>query len=213
MSLLPKTVDKDVLKVLNSHHEHFFDADIFANITSQPTPEDSRAWSQILISVLTSIPGRDRQKGSDLADGSDVKSANAWNAIDVPRFNGVIKAGTKSAASGNMQSLDDMPYLFFVLWDYIPNTKIERARIWAVRTQYDSQFRKIANDWYQQRAKGIIASDNFQLHPPINKNSNIFTNRCGNLNYPLILAAHWEQTTYQIDEYYPDTLDVGQCTL
>lgn len=48
---------KTVLDVLNTHHIHFFEGQKFAAITDQPTPEDSRACSQILISVLTGIPG------------------------------------------------------------------------------------------------------------------------------------------------------------
>ena len=57
-------------------------------------PVDLRGWSQIIVSVLTGIKGIARKKGADLEDGSDVKAANTWEAIDTPRFNGVIKAGT-----------------------------------------------------------------------------------------------------------------------
>lgn len=32
-------------------------------------------------------------------------------------------------------------------------------------------------------------SDNFQLHPPVNKDSNLTTNECGNLELPLIFHA------------------------
>ena len=39
------------------------------------------------------------------------------NAIDTPRFNGVIKAGTLASASGQLASLDGMPHLYLVLWD------------------------------------------------------------------------------------------------
>ena len=50
------------IDVLNTHHLHFFEGQEFAEMTHQPTPEDSRAWSQILISILTGIPGLDRQR-------------------------------------------------------------------------------------------------------------------------------------------------------
>lgn len=113
-------------------------------MTDQPTPEDSRAWSQILISVLTGIPGLARQKGLDLADGSDVKSS-----IDKVRFNGLIKAGTQSSLSGTMAYLDQMPYLLFVLWDINHNSR-ERTRIWSVRPQYGRLFREVAEEWYSQ---------------------------------------------------------------
>lgn len=102
----------DALDVLNTHHIHFFAGQRYASITAQPAPEDSRAWSQILISTLTGIRGMARHKGQDLADGSDVKSANAWYSIDKVRFNGVIKAGTQSHLAGSMDYLDQMPFLF-----------------------------------------------------------------------------------------------------
>ena len=65
------------------------------------------------------LPGK---KGADLVDGSDVKAVNTWEAIDTPRFNGVLKAGTKSASAGKLLSLDVVPYLFFVLWDHRSRT-------------------------------------------------------------------------------------------
>ena len=84
------------LEFLNLHHQAYFDAQPYADKTEHPTPDDSRAWSQILVSLLSGINGLARKKGADLADGSDVKAANTWGAIDTPRFNGVIKAGTKT---------------------------------------------------------------------------------------------------------------------
>lgn len=200
-----------VIDVLNTHHLHFFEGQRFAEMTDQPTPEDSRAWSQILISVLTGIPGLARQKGPDLADGSDVKSANAWFSIDKVRFNGVIKAGTQSSLSGTVAYLDQMPYLFFVLWDINPNNNTERTRIWAVRPQYDRLFREVAEEWYSQYASGQIRSNNFQLHPPVNVNNDVFTNRCGDLVYPLLFMAEWNGREYEILSYSPEVLDDGEC--
>ncbi len=69
---------QNILNVLNTHHTEFFKAHAFAQLTSQPTPCDTRAWSQILVSVISNISGVARQKGADLADGSDVKAANTW---------------------------------------------------------------------------------------------------------------------------------------
>lgn len=202
---------ENALEVLNTHHMHFFEGLEYALETDQPTPEDSRAWSQILISVLTGIKGLARQKGQDLADGSDVKSANAWYSIDTVRFNGVIKAGTRSALSGNMAYLDQMPYLFFVLWDKNPINDMERTRVWAIRPQYDELFREVAENWYRQNANGIIKSNNFQLHPPVNRNDDIFTNRCGDLSYPLLFMAEWNGTEYQVIHFSPDVLSAGEC--
>ena len=202
-----------VIKFLNLHHQSFFMGKIYADETLQPTPEDSRAWSQILVSMLTGIPGLARKKGADLADVSDVKAANTWGAIDTPRFNGCIKAGTKSSVSDSMDSLDDMPYLFFVMWDNEPISKRERTRVWCVRTQSDVNFREICERWYKQKSEGLIVSNNFQLHPPRNKNSNKFNNTCGNLDYPLLLEAVYDGSTYTVKEYSPNVLKSGQCKI
>jgi hypothetical protein len=203
---------KIVLKLLKDHHEAFYIAKQYSDLTDQPTPEDSRAWSQNLISLLTGIKGLGREKGPDLKDGSDVKAANTWCAIDTPRFNGVIKAGTKSNTSGSMASLDAMPYLFFVLWDTEPTTQKERVRVWVVRPQKDIAFRTMCDKWYKLRKAGSIKSNNFQLHPPRNKNSNVFRNTCANLNYPLLFSALWNGSEYKVLEYNPKFLISGNCT-
>lgn len=199
------------LEILNIHHIHFFEGQKYAAWTKQPTPEDSRAWSQILISALTGIPGRARQKGSDLSDGSDVKSANAWFSIDRVRFNGVIKAGTHSKLAGSIDYLNQVPYLFFVLWDKNPNNGAERARVWVVNTQHDMLFRQIAQNWYDGLSAGTIISNNFQLHPPVNQNCDIFTNSYGNLSYPLMLCAEWNGNKYVTLHYDPNVLYHGKC--
>lgn len=201
-----------ILDFLNKHHRFFFESKKYADQTAQPTPEDSRAWSQILISLLTEVNGLGRQKGPDLLDGSDVKAANTWGAIDTPRFNGCIKSGTLSSVSDSMDSLNQMPHLYFVLWDNAPDNGTERTRIWAVNTQTDPLFREMCELWYQKRQNGEIKSTNFQLHPPRNKNSNVFTNTCGNLNYPLVLDARWNGETYKIIHFDEKAIENGFCT-
>jgi len=201
------------LNILNIHHIHFFESKKYADITEQPVPEDSRAWSQVLVSTITGIKGLGRRKGSDLIDGSDVKSANAWCSIDTVRFNSVIKAGTQSELSGSMHYLDQMPFLFFVLWDHEPNVRNERCRIWVVRPQHDTLFRRIANNWYTQLATRQIQSNNFQLHPPIDTNNDVFRNNCGNFSYPLLLNAGWDGTKYIVQFYNPDILQKGLCNI
>ena len=100
------------LELLDLHHDSFYAAVDLAKMTGHPVPCDTRGWSQMLVSVLTGLRGRGRKKGTDLVDGSDVKAANTWEAIDTPRFNGVIKAGTKAETSGKLESLNKIPYLF-----------------------------------------------------------------------------------------------------
>lgn len=201
------------IECLNNHHHAFEAVHSFAVKYGQPTPEDSRAWSQLLISVLTNINGPGRKKGPDLLDGSDVKAANTWGAIDTPRFNGVIKAGTLSALSGNMSYLDTVPYLYMVLWDYEEFTNVQRVRIWTVNCKTDPVFREMCATWYEKVRTREIISTNFQLHPPRNKNNNVIRNTCGNLEYPLLLEATWNSTlnTYEVVTFQPDVLQNGFC--
>jgi len=201
---------KRVVELLNDHYKAFYDAVAAARETRHPVPVDSRAWSQIIVSMLTGIKGLERKKGADLEGGSDVKAANTWEAIDTPRFNGVIKAGTKALVSGKLESLDGTPYIFLVLWDKRP-TGVHRCRIWCVRPQHDKFFRKVCKTWYQQAEAGEITSSNFQLHPPRGKDNNIIRNKCGNLSYPLLLCAERAEDTYEVKTYHPYVLKTGAC--
>ena len=201
----------DALELLDLHYVSFKGILPYAEKYGHPHPTDTRGWSQILVSALTGILGLKRKKGSDLEDGSDVKAASTWGAIDTPRFNGVIKAGTKGATAGKMASLDKTPHLFFVLWDHEPKTEEERCRVWVVRTQSDSIFRKIAKSWYKKRSDGEIISNNFQLHPPRNKNSNVFRNTCGNLEYPLLFEACRRKSGFECTFYEARSIDSGLC--
>jgi len=202
---------KDALQLLDLHHQSFFAAEPFASRTGHPVPMDTRGWSQILASVLSGISGLDRQKGADLRDGSDVKAANTWKAIDTPRFNGVIKAGTKSESSGKLSSLDEMPHLYLILWDETSNGDA-RCRIWVVRTQHDNVFRSMCSAWYQQRDGGKIVSSNFQLHPPRGKDTNVIRNTLGILEYPLYFSAVKPQGgSYECLVWDESVRDLGLC--
>src|SRR3972149_9464601 len=97
---------QSALQLLDLHYETFYRVEPLARETGHPVPVDTRAWSQILVSVLCGVKGLKREKGTDLADGSDIKGAITWEAIDTPRFNGVIKAGTQAAAAGRIESLN-----------------------------------------------------------------------------------------------------------
>jgi len=205
----------ETLKLLNLHYESFFKAKPFADKTCHSVPCDTCSWSQIIVSCLTGLLGREREKGSDLRDGSDVKAANCWSAIDTPRFNGAIPAGRvseKSSKSEDVSALDDEPYLFFVMWD-ADTLKRARCRIWCVRPPHDPAFREMARLWYSKRATGEIKSTNFQLHPPRFKDSNVFRNTCGNLSYPLLWCATRSNGSYETTEYSPEVMQNGECEL
>lgn len=205
------TVDPAVLALLKLHRTKFQEAIPFANRTGHTVPSDTKSWSQILVTLLTGKMGLARQKGDDFADHSDVKAANCWEAIDTPRFNGVLKSGRKGQA-GSIACLDPMPHLFFVLWDKEPPTNRDRCRVWVVRPCSDPVFRAMCAEWYAQRDRGDIESHNFQLHPPRNRNSNEIRNTCGNLLYPLLFEAAWEGDEYRVTTYNPVVLETGVCT-
>lgn len=198
------------LKLLDEHYDAFYSVVDVARETGHPVLMDTRGWSQIIVSVLTGIKGLERKKGADLDDGSDVKGANTWEAIDTPRFNGVIKAGTQAAHSDSIDSLDIMPFLFFVLWDKNSIGQC-RCRIWVVRTQVDAEFRGMCERWYENRVAGVIRSNNFQLHPPRGRDTDVFRNTCGNLSYPLLFSAVRGDGGYQVVVHDPEKLRSGLC--
>ena len=199
------------LKLLDEHYDAFYSVVDVARETGHPVPMDTRGWSQIIVSVLSGIKGLERKKGADLDDGSDVKGANTWEAIDTPRFNGVIKAGTQAAHSDSIKSLEIMPFLFFVLWDKNSSAQC-RCRIWVVRTQFDGEFRGMCERWYSDRISGVIRSNNFQLHPPRGNDTDVFRNTYGNLSYPLLFCAVRGHQGYQVVSHDPEKLRSGLCT-
>jgi hypothetical protein len=202
-----------VLELLDVHYEAFWQVAPFATETGHPVPVDTRGWSQIIVSVLTGTKGLERKKGADLDDGSDVKGANTWEAIDTPRFNGVIKAGTKAEAAGTMASLDGMPHLYFALWDTTLRLTA-RCRIWVVRPKDDPVFRAMCATWYANRLSGVIKSNNFQLHPPRGLDTNVIRNTCGNLSYPLLFCAErGPKSTYELISHDPAAPTAGKCAL
>jgi len=155
---VPKSTAKvtEAIVLLQIHYDAYAKIKPYADKYRHPHPTDTRGWSQLLVSAITGIKGYARKKGPDLEDGSDVKGANCWDAIDTPRFNSCIKAGTKASTANSMKSLDTVPYLFFVMWDTSESTHQKRCRIWVVRTKHDKEFRRIAEEWYRQREAGDI---------------------------------------------------------
>lgn len=205
----PMAIDT-TLSLLNHHYHSFYSVVDVARQTRHPVPMDTRGWSQIVVSVLTGIDGIERRKGADLADGSDVKGANTWEAIDTPRFNGVIKSGTHANYSDRMAYLDETPYLFFVLWD-IDGEERHRCRIWVVRPPHDRRFREMCRSWYEARASGEITSTNFQLHPPRGQDHDVISNNYGTIVYPLLFAAIRIDKRYVCQHYSPEVLHSGNC--
>lgn len=51
----------EVLEFLKLHHEAFFQAAVFAEQTQHPTPTDTRAYSQIVVSLLCGVKGLKRK--------------------------------------------------------------------------------------------------------------------------------------------------------
>lgn len=203
------------IDLLNVHYQAFETARPYAERTGHTVPADTKSWSEILVALLTGLSGRHRQKGSDLADGSDVKAANCWSAIDTPRFNGCAPAGRTSTASMkqlDLTAFDDIPYMFFVLWDERRPGNVPRCRIWVVDTARDNAFRSMVATWYDQVRSGRIRSTNFQLHPPRNLDIDVIRNTCGNLEYPLLFLAEWrDDSGYEVLVYDLDAMDTGEC--
>lgn len=199
------------LAVLQRHLAEFEAAQPFAARTGHTVPTDTKSWSQILISELTGLSGLARKKGADLDDGSDVKGANTWEAIDTPRFNGVLSAGRATKEhSGKLESLNSMPYVFFVLWDISPRGN-KRCRVWVVRAKLDPLFRETCARWYADFSANRT-SNNFQLHPPRGLDSNVIRNSRGSLQYPLLLAAEVENGRYKVTCCDEAILSSGLCT-
>lgn len=204
----------DVLAVLEMHYRSFYAMVPIAEQTGHTVPTDTKSWSEIVVSLLTGLQGRRRKKGSDLSDGSDVKAANVWEAIDTPRFNGVLPAGRTTSAAKKpeaVEALNSMPHIFFVLWDHGEHDGNPRCRIWVVRPGADAAFRAMAGDWYDDKARGVIRSNNFQLHPPRNRDSNVIRNTYGNLEYPLLFEAVCRRGKYTIVYHDRSSMVSGLC--
>lgn len=207
-------VQRDVLAVLDEHYRAFYAAKPFADRTGHTVPSDTKSYSEILVSLLTGVPGRQRKKGTDLVDGSDVKAANVWDSIDTPRFNGCAPAGRATNAArkpGNVTALDDIPFLFFVLWDERGVKAVPRCRVWCARPDTDAEFRNLVATWYEMRAEGSIRSTNFQLHPPRNEDHNVIRNSLGNLEYPLFFQAERTDSRYRLMHLDEAALRDGRC--
>lgn len=150
----------------------------WSQITGQSPQLDSGYIAQHLISLLTGKRGSGwRGKGLDLDDGSEVKCASSVDGIDIPRWNHSFRS---------FQNIDKWltaPNIYYVLFDIKPNSSLVRVRIWMITPSSDSSYETVLRAWAALPGR---KSDNFQLHPPVSKDSNVATNECGNLELPLM---------------------------
>lgn len=176
----------------------------WAAITRQSSQLDSGYIAQHLISLLTGKRGSGwRGKGLDLEDGSEVKSASSVDGVDVPRWNHNISAPEK------VDEWLAAPAIYYVLFDTVErDTPRVRVRIWVVTPTTDDAYRTVLRRWRDTSRR----SNNFQLHPPVGKDSNLSTNECGNLELPLMFHAEEnEQGQVIVKRLRPTGL--GDCTL
>ncbi len=153
----------------------------WAAITGQSSQLDSGYIAQHLISLLTGKRGPGwRGKGLDLEDGSEVKSASSVDGVDVPRWNHNFSTPAK------VDEWLAAPTIYYVLFDMVGrDTPRVRVRIWVVTPAIDNAYGTVLQRWRDMPRK----SNNFQLHPPVSKDSNLATNNCGNLELPLMFHA------------------------
>lgn len=178
-----KNLTRDLIKEL--FLEHTTTLDKWKRITGQPSQVDSGYIAQHLISLITGIPGYGlRGKGVDLGDGSEIKSASCIGGIDIPRWNLNFSGRTDGEIRQKMSDLLKVPMIYLVLFDENNFEKL-RIRVWAVDPDKDEAFQKVLNNWRESDRK----SNNFQLHPPVRRDSDIATNLSGNLELPLIYLA------------------------
>jgi len=105
------------------------------SVTKQPAQIDTGYVAQHLVSLVTGLEGGGmRGKGEDLADSSEVKSANFLDALDArgaiaPRWNFM---------ANDMKSMEDLlkrPAIYLVSLDLSPDSRF-RARVWLDRTRF-----------------------------------------------------------------------------
>lgn len=168
----------------------------WSKITGQSTQPDSGYIAQHLISLLTGKRGSGwRGKGLDLDDGSEVKCASSVDGIDIPRWNHSIKS------IENVDKWLAAPNIYYVLFDIKPNSSLVRVRIWMITPSFDSSYETVLRAW---AALPDRKSDDFQLHPPVGRDSNVATNECGNLDLPLMFLAE-EESDQVFVKFFQDT--------
>ena len=98
----------------------------------------------------------------------------------MPRWNNPLGTAAK------VQSYLALPAMYFVLFDTLRKREPFpfRVRVWKVNPRADTAFRDVVRRWAARTSSG-----NFQLHPPCWKDTNVTSNRAGNLELPLLFEA------------------------
>jgi hypothetical protein len=152
-------------------------------LTFQPAQIDTGYIGQHLVSLVSGIPGGGfRGKGDDLADGSEVKSANFLDSKDAkgavaPRWN------FQCNDEEGMESFLEYPFIFLVSVD-ISVDENQRFRIWQVDPRKHADLNSRYHEWMDVLGRPKLNSTdrpgvNFQLFPPRNKTNDTYA-RHGN---------------------------------
>lgn len=153
------------------------------DLTKQPAQIDTGYISQHLVSLITSIyGGMMRGKGTDLEDGSEIKSANFLDSLDkrgaiAPRWN------FSSNDLKTMEAFLSVPSIYLVSMDLNPSGNC-RTRVWKLDPHKHVVFRERYIEWMKKLGKPKLLKENrpginFQLFPPRFKTDDNFA-RHGN---------------------------------
>lgn len=152
-------------------------------LTFQPAQIDTGYIGQHLVSLISGIIGGGfRGKGDDLADGSEVKSANFLDSEDAkgavaPRWN------FQCNDEEGMKSFLKYPSIFLVSIDLTYEGN-QRFRIWQVDPRVHVALNTRYHEWMDLLGRPKLQSEdrpgvNFQLFPPRNKSKDTYA-RHGN---------------------------------
>lgn len=142
----------------------------FRELTFQPAQIDTGYISQHLVSLISKIPGGGfRGKGDDLADGSEVKSANFLDSMDA---NGAIAPRWNFTCNDilQMKAFLTYPSIYLVSMD-INNRNNFRFRVWKIDPRTHTILNTRYKEWMDKLGyPKLNGSDrkavNFQLFPP-----------------------------------------------
>lgn len=159
------------------------DLAFFRDLTDQPAQIDTGYIGQHLVSLITGVKGGGfRGKGLDLADGSEVKSANFLDSMDkkgavAPRWN--FPSNNLDA----MESFLDYPSVYLISIDHNTVERI-RIRVWRVIPHLHEELKNRYIEWMDLLGKPKLNDPkrpgvNFQLFPPRNGTNDTYA-RHGN---------------------------------